>query len=491
MKVNYLLPLLFALLCSCESITQNSNAIDAIKEADLKRDLYAMADDHFRGRESGTLDELKVSVWLAEQARLEGLEPAGDDGTYFQFFNLQRSQLSENSSLTIGNRSYALFKDALPMQSIESSVSAPTVYIADFNAISNTDLKNKVAIVSISSEGIHQNISIPGRRYYRFVYQKYAPPIIAKGAAAIIFIADEVADTNWKAIVPYLQRGDYQVDVPYAKKSSAPASIPSLWLHASEHDYVKSAKLNANIQLRLETFEYPSVNIVGKVTGTDSKLKKEYVLFSAHQDHDGVRTSLSNDSIFNGADDNASGSVALLAILRAFKKAPAKRSGLFVWHGAEERSMLGSRWFANYPTVPKEDIVAVLNADMIGQNNIDSMALLGSQAPHKNSSDLVAMALEANAAGPKFKLDTEWDKVDHPEGFYFRSDHMPYARVGIPAIFYTSWLHPDYHTPRDEPQTINYKKLLKVAQWMYLTGWAVANNPERPKVDEGFQLERP
>lgn len=491
MNVNYLSFLPAIILCACETTSQNSNALDAIKEADLKKDLYAMADDHFRGRESGTLDELKVSVWLAEQARLEGLEPAGDDGTYFQFFNLQRTRLSEKSSVTIGNRSYTLFSNVLPMQSIESSVSAPTVYLADFDAISSTDLKNKVAVVSISSEGINQNISIPGRRYYRFIYQKYAPLIIEKGAAAIIFIADEMADTNWKAIVPYLQRGDYQVDVPMAKKNSASASIPSLWLHASEHDYVRSSKLNANIQLHLETFEYPSVNIVGKVTGTDSKLNKEYVLFSAHQDHDGVRTSLSNDSIFNGADDNASGSVALLAIVRAFKKEPAKRSGLFVWHGAEERSMLGSRWFANYPTVPKEDIVAVLNADMIGQNNIDSMALLGSQSPHKNSSDLVAIALEANEAGPKFKLDTEWDKVDHPEGFYFRSDHMPYARVGIPAIFYTSWLHPDYHTPRDEAQTINYNKLLKVAQWMYLTGWAVANKPERPRVDEGFQLERP
>lgn len=240
----------------------------------------------------------------------------------------------------------------------------------------------------------------------------------------------------------------------------------------------------------METFEYPSVNIVGKITGSDSKLNKEYVLFSGHQDHDEIHASLSNDSIYNGADDNASGSVALLAIARAFKKEPAKRSGLFVWHGAEERLMLGSRWFANYPTVPKEDIVAVLNADMIGQNNVDSMALLGSQSPHKNSSDLVAIALEANAAGPKFKLDTAWDKVDHPQGFYFRSDHLPYAQVGIPAVFFTSLLHPAYHTPEDEAQTINYKKLLKVAQWMYLTGWTVANKPERPKVDQGFELER-
>ncbi len=213
-------------------------------------------------------------------------------------------------------------------------------------------------------------------------------------------------------------------------------------------------------------------------------------MFSGHQDHDGVRLPYGTDSIYNGADDNATVSVALLAIARAFKKNPGKRSALFVWHGAEERGLLGSKWYASHPTVPKSSIVAVLNGDMIGRNNPDSATLLGVQPPHKNSSDLVNMALQSNDEGPKFKLDTLWDKTTHVEGWYFRSDHLPYARAGFPAIFFTTLLHSDYHTPMDEAGRIDYGKLKRMTDWMYRTGWKVANTNKRPALEPGFKLER-
>ena len=152
--------------------------------------------------------------------------------------------------------------------------------------------------------------------------------------------------------------------------------------------------------------------------------------------------------------------------------------------------MLGSRWYAAHPTVAKESIVAVLNADMIGRNNVNQAALLGADAPHKNSDDLVKAALLANAEGPKFELDKLWDRPDHPEYFYFRSDHLPYARAGIPALFYTSVLHSEYHTPMDESEHIDFVKLRKMTEWMYRTGWIVANANDRPKVLPDVQLER-
>jgi Zn-dependent M28 family amino/carboxypeptidase len=140
--------------------------------------------------------------------------------------------------------------------------------------------------------------------------------------------------------------------------------------------------------------------------------------------------------------------------------------------------------------VPLARIVAVLNGDMIGRNHPDSAALLGAQPPHRNSSDLVAMALRANALTGRFVLDTLWDRPTHPEGWYFRSDHLPYARLNVPALMYSTNLHDDYHTPRDNPARIDYPKLTRMAQWMYLTGWLVTNAPARPKLDPGFRLER-
>jgi len=230
--------------------------------------------------------------------------------------------------------------------------------------------------------------------------------------------------------------------------------------------------------------------VIGVAKGSDPRLANEYVLYSGHQDHDGVRYSVNGDSIWNGADDNASVSVALLATARAFVKHPAARPVLFVWHGAEERGLLGSRWYAGHPTVPRSQIVAVLNADMIGRNNPDSAALLGAQPPHKNSVALVDAALSANAQLTHFVIDTVWDRPTHPEGWYFRSDHLPYARLGIPAIEFSTNLHPDYHTPRDEPSRIDITKLTKMTKWMYATGWIVANAAQRPDVIPGFKLER-
>jgi Zn-dependent M28 family amino/carboxypeptidase len=244
------------------------------------------------------------------------------------------------------------------------------------------------------------------------------------------------------------------------------------------------------IRLHRETFSYPSVNIVGVVRGSDPVLRDEYVLFSSHQDHDGVRYEVAGDSIWNGADDNGTTSVALLAIARAFVAQPARRSILFVYHGAEERGLLGSNYHSANPVVPRDRIVAVLNGDMLGRNHPDSASLMGVQPPHRNSSELVAMAFQANELTGRFRLDSLWDRPNHPEGWYFRSDHLPYARLNIPALFFSSNLHPQYHTPRDEPATIDYAKLTRMTQWMYMTGWIAGSADRRPAVDPGFRLER-
>ncbi len=465
-------------------------ALAAIKESDLKRDLYAMASDHFRGREAGTLDELKVSVWWAEELRKAGLKPAGDDGSYFQFFSLYRNRVSPSSAILINGKALLLWKEALIAQTAPANISAPIVFVGKGSKaeLDGVDVKGKAVVILASTEGINLNVSLPERRYPTYVLARFRNDLTTRGAAAIIFIADEMGEKSWSQVVPAMTRGLY--DVEGGPNTSVTTKPPVLWLHASALDEVKKAGATLTANISIESFLYPSVNIIGTIEGTDVTLKKEYVLFSGHQDHDGVRQPYGNDSIYNGADDNASVSVALLAIARAFKQAPGKRSALFVWHGAEERGLLGSRWYSAHPTVPASSIVAVLNGDMIGRNNPDSAALLGVQAPHRNSPDLVAMAMEANNEGPKFKLDTLWDKATHIEGWYFRSDHLPYARAGFPAIFYTTLLHPTYHTPMDEADRIDYKKLARMTEWMYRTGWKVANAAQRPGVEAGFKLER-
>lgn len=464
--------------------------VSALREDEIKRDLFAMADDRFRGREAGTLDELKVSVWLANQASAAGLKPAGDDGTYFQFFSMWRNRISLNSKVQIGDSSLRIWDDVLISQTSPASINAPIVFVgkAANEDLDKVDIKGKAVALQVSAEGINLDVSLAPRRYPGYVVRKYAKELLDKGAVAIIFVADDMGEKSWSQVRPQMSRGTY--DIAGGAAENATARPPVIWLHGSALDLIKRPGLTLHTSINIEHYEYPSVNVVGVIAGTDPLLKKEYVLFSGHQDHDGVRQPYGSDSIYNGADDNASVSVGLLAIARAFNKQPGRRSALFVWHGAEERGLLGSKWFSANPTVAKASIVAVLNGDMIGRNTPDSAALLGTQSPHKNSSELVSMALDANKEGPAFKLDTLWDKVQHVEGWYFRSDHLPYARAGIPALFYTTLLHPDYHTPMDEAKSIDVKKLKKVSEWMYRTGWKVANTDKRPAPEAGFKLER-
>ncbi|SET80096.1 M28 family peptidase [Hymenobacter actinosclerus] len=464
------------------------NAEAAIKEADLRRDLFALAGDKYRGREAGTLDELRASSWLAEQMRAIGMQPAGDDGTYFQWFQLRRTRLTPASTLSIGGRALRPGHEAVVVAPVDAQVKAKLVWVGTGTPaeVAKAKIKGKAVAVQLSGEPTN---GISYRRYLFGKLREQAAELAKAGAVAVVFVSDDKAQAIYEHWSHIFERGRYGLPADESLKIVA-GQVPVVWLPKTEAEALSKSGQEFTADLRAETFLYPSVNIVARQPGTDAQLKSQYVLFSTHQDHDGVRAPVAGDSIYNGADDNATGCAALLAIMRAFRQQPARRSALFVYHGAEERGLLGSRYFSNKPTVPAGSIVAVLNAEMMGRNAPDSAALLGSTPPHLNSSDLVKTALTANQAGPRFKLDTEWDKASHPEGWYFRSDHLPYARLGIPAVMYTSLLHADYHTPQDEPARIDYAKLLGMTRWMYLTGWAVANRVAPPAREPGFRLER-
>ncbi len=480
----------------------------AIREADLKRDLYAMAGDAMRGREAGTVDEMRASIWVAEQLRSIGVMPAGVDSSYFQWFNMRRTRISTVSSgVSVAGKPLTLWTDIFPNGMFGVSVDAPTVVLADARD-STTDVRGKVVVANLlpPTNAVRQD----GTNSYEY---RYATSALAntgarlqrRGAAAVILIADSIAEIGFEGVAALRSRGTYDVEnaaarfatqvrgaavVGGAATNAVTPPAPVLLARQRVASLLRVPGQQVRVDVRIERFDTPSTNIVGVIRGTDPALRDEYVLFSSHQDHDGVRFAIDGDSVWAGADDNGTVSVALLAIARAFVRLPARRSILFVYHGAEERGLLGSRYHAGNPVVPLEKIVTVLNGDMIGRNHPDSASLMGVQPPHRNSSELVAMALDANARTGKFILDSLWDRPTHPEGWYFRSDHVPYARLNVPALMFSTNLHRDYHTPRDKPTAIDYPKLTRMTQWMYLTGWNVAMTTKRPAIDPGFKLER-
>jgi Zn-dependent M28 family amino/carboxypeptidase len=229
-------------------------------------------------------------------------------------------------------------------------------------------------------------------------------------------------------------------------------------------------------------------NVVGIVEGSDPKLKDTYVAYGAHYDHIGYREGIAEDRISNGADDDGSGTVAIMAIARAFALGPRpKRSLLFVWHAGEENGLLGSRYNADYPAVPIDKIVTQLNMDMVGRNKnndpqqADTVFVVGSD---RISTELHNINEDANASLAKpMTMDYELNDPADTESIYTRSDHYSYAAKGIPIVFYFTGLHPDYHQPSDSVEKIIFDKVQRVAQLAYETGRRVANLDHAPARD--------
>lgn len=459
-------------------------ALTAIREADLRKDIFELAGDGMRGRRAGTPDEFRAAAWVAQRAQQIGLAPAGDDGTYFQFYNIQRTRTADNGTVQINGKPLTLWKDVWPVQPLDTHVEGQITWL---NSLADTinDIKGKIVAINISAPTPlpAKGMSLWGYRYISLAVRQLGAVMRNKGATGVVLVADDITEASIAFAGHNYEEGLYQLEGAANPNIRSVRPMPVLlvrkWVGA---ELKNGAAIKADLQA--ERFLYPSVNVVAKAAGTDAVLKDQYVLFSGHHDHDGVGVPIDRDSIWNGADDNASVTVAMLAIGRAWVAKPGKRTALFVWHGAEERGLLGSRYYAAHPTVKKQDIIAVLNGDMIGRNAPDSAALLGSVPPHRNSLALVNMAYQANQQLTHFKIDTSWDDPKHPENWYFRSDHLPYAQAGIPSIFFTTLLHPDYHTPRDEPQRIDIAKLANMTKWIYGTGWSVSQATQKVAVDK-------
>lgn len=478
-------------------------AMAAIRQVDLERDLHAMASDAMRGREGGTLDELRASLWVADMYKRIGLAPMGNEGTYFQWFNMTRTRVSTTASrIAIGGAPLIPFRDIVPLGVMPNEASGPVLWLEDVRD-TTTDVRGRIvaARVLVPDPSTIRPTSYPASvRYVDAAVAGMTRALSRRGAAALLLVADAKSDAAFDDFATMRVRGGYDVDDAAPRFAGQPRHVPPppALGEGATPAYLVRASMGATLMrtpdaalsVHLERFESPSVNVIAVLRGSDPRLRAEYVLYSSHQDANGVRFVVDGDSVWAGADDNGSVSVAQFAAARALVRQRPKRSILFIHHGSEERGLLGSRYHAAHPVVPLAQIVAVLNGDMIGRNHPDSASLLGAQPPHRNSTELVAMALRANALTGKFTLDSLWDRPTHPEGWYFRSDHVPYARLGIPSLMYSTNLHDDYHTTRDTPERIDYPKLARMTQWMYLTGWFAANAPKRPAVDPDFKLER-
>jgi hypothetical protein len=470
--------------------------------AELRRDVFAFAADSFRGRETGTPDADRAARWLARRLGELGVEPAGDSG-FFQRVPMNRTRTSlVNASVTRGSASTPLAekRDIVVLSSLGPGAPLPRLE-ADAELVfasyalkegSRDDLKGLqvagkvVVVVGDSPAG-----STAGRGM-QDVFNRVGPLLGQSPAGIVLLLPDSLYSPAAGALggVQLSLRGGAAPAagarvlpmIAFAPLRAASPLLPPGWPASNASGPMTGAKFSAKLTTTDDVIN--GYNVVGVVRGQDPQLRNTYVAYGAHYDHVGIQPSATGDSIANGADDDASGSMTLLALARSWMQGPRpKRSALFVWHVGEEKGLFGSEYFTTHPTVPLDSIVAQINADMIGRNGTDSLFIVGpGAAPDGQSLVMGVLADSANASLAKpFVFDRSWDTQTHPERIYFRSDHFNYASKGVPIVFLTSGLHSQYHQVTDEAALINYDKLAKVGDLMYRLGVAIGNRTERPK----------
>jgi len=473
--------------------------------AALRRQVGILADDSLAGRKTGERGGNRAAAYLAREAAAMGLLPAGDSGTFFQRVALEKRRLWAEARATRQGRPIPLKPDAVTPLALDvlppttrRSGSGRVVYyghildrgIPDERRLTPEQMAGAVVVV--------RSVAAPGQPAWPSL-----PPIFELGltaragtpVVALVLVAEGAMGEQLNGRRDLASRGRI-VAPPRFRPADllpvflmTPEAVEALLGRPLAEMRYPEASIPATFGYTLHQSVQPTeaFNVVAKLPGSGSG--GAWVAAGAHYDHMGAGTPVDGDSLYNGADDNASGVAALLEAARGFARTPRERRPgrgmLFLWHTAEEFGLLGSATFTANPSVPRDSITAYVNLDMVGRNGRDSLWVLG---PRRMSAQLRAVVDSANARLPRpFVLDHTHDAKDDPLGSFCRSDHVHFARAGIPVAFLTSGLHDDYHRPSDEASTLDYDKLAAVTLLTTELMAALADRPGRFILDFGVR----
>lgn len=519
----------------------------AITTQDLMTRLYIYADDSLAGREVGTEGHVKATDYLAREVKRIGLLPAGDNGTFFQTLPLMTRTVDRMSSLVAGGTSLAIGTEwAIAGDKGLDISDAELVYGGSFG-----EKTPELAADLVKGRIVVFVPELSNAALGRALQEASVTPA---GAAGALFILPARASV----VLAYaMQSGDAIVDpsMPSNEGRLFVTDASAGKLFAKPLSELEPGAIGTKVSVKaivdIKPSKFPARNVVAILPGSDPVLKNQYVAVGAHSDHVGVAPKPADhdsllifnrivrpggaedggkratademarvnaelaevrkttpprlDSIFNGADDDGSGSVTVLEVAEymASLKTKPKRSTLFVWHAGEEKGLWGSAYYTEHPTVPRDSIIAQLNMDMVGRGKAtdktgetkdgqplkggpDYLQLVGSRRLSTELGDLVERVNKDKKHN--FVFDYSMDANGHPMNIYCRSDHYEYAKWGIPVTFFTTGGHSDYHQLTDEPQYIDYPHMQRVARLVTDIAIELGNTAKRPKVD-GVRLD--
>ncbi|HET9426681.1 MAG TPA: M28 family peptidase [Gemmatimonadaceae bacterium] len=544
-----------AAIAGCATATQtgagaSSSTSAAITAADLRQRVFIYADDSMKGRRAGTEGNMKATTYIANELRRIGVQPGGENGTYFQNVPMLHLTSSRTKPIIVDGRSFMPAKDYIG-RTAKSFNNVQAIYGGVFGEASMIPPEaavGKVVVLAVPKDDA-------GKPRWSGTRQPSSSRYPRAHSVAIVGM-DGMVPSDW---IPLMEEGGDVLNDPANPPdlSQLTAGLGFLYVTNAMGEAMMGGPLSSMQPgqagrfigggMGYDTSRVVARNVIGIVQGSDPKLRGQYVAIGAHNDHVGTTSVVADhdsvkafnmvalpqgadsqprlmtperiaeftrildslrrvnrpklDSVFNGADDDASGSMSVLEIAEAFQNAAVKpkRSIIFVWHTAEELGLFGSEYFTDHPTVPRDSIVAQLNLDMVGRGGAkdlvgrtsdnkdiwggpDYVQLVGSRRLSTELGDLIE---DVNRQQPRpMTFDYSIDANGHPANIYCRSDHYSYARFGIPVTFFTTGGHSDYHQVTDEPQYIEYDHMTRVAMLVKNAAERIANLDHRVVVDK-------
>ncbi len=485
----------------------------------LREILTVLASDEYEGRETGTAGQRKAADYIASKFKALGLPTIGEDNTYFQQI-IFTSESWEKIEMEVNGTAYRHLWDfyAYPTRNgnlPEASFKEVTFlgYGIDdpkYSDYANNNIKDKAIIIydgePTDEKGNSLLTGASSLSDWSTDWQKKLKTAKEKGVA-MVFIIDPKLKENIQENRRFLLGSRMALgagenpEENFANHLSISSTVAKDMVGKgfkkvvkARGDIIKKGKLKAvnipvavNVVQRKLKNQLIGSNVLGFIEGTDPKLKEEVVVITAHYDHLGTK----GESVFNGADDNGSGSSSVIKVAEAFVKAKAqgagpRRSVLVMLVSGEEKGLLGSQYYAENPIFPLENTVVNVNVDMVGRvddkykDNPNYIYVIGSD---RLSTELHEINEVANATYTNLVLDYTYNDDNDPNRFYYRSDHYNFAKKGIPAIFYFNGVHADYHRPSDTVEKINFEKMEKVARLVFHTAWELANRDKRIEVN--------
>ena len=510
--------------CSKQYVNSGQNAEYSypISMENLQANMEFLTSDEMEGRESGKRGEDLAALYIKSELKKDGIGFLPELGNMYQAFDLSITRFdttsyvrlidSEGKELTALKYSQDFIGLSRPFDPVDTTcglvfagygIDAPEFKYNDYDSI---NVKGKIVIAWRGEPESTDSTYFAGEADTRYssLYSK-ASTARKQGAFGIMLVSKSEATDGWDSLVKTDRSGQAHLAYEDPAKSRHGRSLPRITLKTSSlekilsySDYpyqtieslIASGKQIPRFPLEvsaLVNWHFVSdssvtvQNVIGYLPGNDPVLKNEVVGIGCHYDHVGIR----NGSVYPGADDNGSGTVAVMEVAKALAiNKNNKRSIVFIFHTAEEKGLLGSKYLTQNLGVV-ENMVSYINLDMIGRGATDSIYSIGSD---KLSTELHDIVEEINRRSVNMAFDYKFDDDNDPERLYYRSDHYQYALKNIPVVFFFDWMNEDYHQPTDTADKINFRKLANLSELSYQIMLDLANRDEKPLLDKPISM---